>query len=215
MVAICPSVWHIWQKGSVRLSFKEFLLDVLDRTVNASWYRSVGCSPDEASFWADMEANSRNTSRRSRQFSDEEIKTRIEESRKEVMTKQWPRLPNANASYAKADLWFVKGRKSSSGSPALSRRSPLTCLSSVGMHIYPPYGFGLFYSHRIYSHRIKEVRSEKAGFFDKAAQQKREDDLSSRFQHIDLLISSYISRVPRWKVPSPCRSRCGQSFRGA
>ena len=39
------------------LSFKEFLLDVLDRTVNASWYRSVGCSPDEASFLADMEAN--------------------------------------------------------------------------------------------------------------------------------------------------------------
>ena len=27
------------------------------------------------------------------------------------MTKQWPRLLNANASYAKADLWFVKGRK--------------------------------------------------------------------------------------------------------
>ena len=48
-----------------------------------------------------------------------------------------------------------------------------------------------------------------------AAQQKREDDLSSRFQHIELLISSYISRVPRWKGPSPCRSRCGQSFRGA
>ena len=64
------------------LSFKEFLLDVLDRTVNASWYRFVGCSPDEASFLADMEANSRNTSRRSRQLSDEEIKTRIEESRK-------------------------------------------------------------------------------------------------------------------------------------
>ena len=64
------------------LSFKEFLLDVLDRTVNASWYRSVGCSPDEASFLADMEANSRNTSRRSRQLSNEEIKTRIEESRK-------------------------------------------------------------------------------------------------------------------------------------
>lgn len=39
------------------LSFKEFLLDVLDRTVNASWYRSVGCSPDEASFVADMEDN--------------------------------------------------------------------------------------------------------------------------------------------------------------
>ena len=39
------------------LSFKEFLLDVLDRTVNASWYRSVGCSPEEASFLADMEAN--------------------------------------------------------------------------------------------------------------------------------------------------------------
>ena len=70
------------RKEVFALSFKEFLLDVLDRTVNASWYRSVGCSPDEASFLADMEANSRNTSRRSRQLSDEEIKTRIEESRK-------------------------------------------------------------------------------------------------------------------------------------
>lgn len=27
------------------------------------------------------------------------------------MTKQWPRFLNANASYAKAGLWFVKGRK--------------------------------------------------------------------------------------------------------
>lgn len=39
------------------MSLKEFFLDVLDRTVNASWYRSVGCSPDEAFFLADMEAN--------------------------------------------------------------------------------------------------------------------------------------------------------------
>lgn len=39
------------------MSLKEFLLDVLCRTVNASWYRTLGCSPEEASFLADMEAN--------------------------------------------------------------------------------------------------------------------------------------------------------------
>lgn len=65
------------------LSFKEFLLDVLDRTVNASWYRSVGCSPDEASFLADMEANSRVLSRPARRRSDEEIKQILEETRKD------------------------------------------------------------------------------------------------------------------------------------
>lgn len=65
------------------LSFKEFLLDVLDRTVNASWYRSVGCSPDEASFLADMEANSRALSRPARRRSDEEIKRILEETRKD------------------------------------------------------------------------------------------------------------------------------------
>lgn len=27
------------------------------------------------------------------------------------MTKQWPRLLNANARYAKAGLWFVKAQK--------------------------------------------------------------------------------------------------------
>ena len=65
------------------LSFKEFLLDVLDRTVNASWYRSVGCSSDEASFLADMEANSRALSRPARRRSDEEIKRILEETRKD------------------------------------------------------------------------------------------------------------------------------------
>lgn len=39
------------------MDFKSFMLDVLNRTVNASWYRTVGCSPEEASFLADMEAN--------------------------------------------------------------------------------------------------------------------------------------------------------------
>lgn len=39
------------------MTLKEFLLDVLCRTVNASWYRTLGCSPEEASFLADMEAN--------------------------------------------------------------------------------------------------------------------------------------------------------------
>lgn len=39
------------------MNFKNFMLDVLNRIVNASWYRTVGCSPEEASFLADMEAN--------------------------------------------------------------------------------------------------------------------------------------------------------------
>lgn len=39
------------------MNFKSFMLDVLNRTINASWYRTVGCSPEEASFLADMEAN--------------------------------------------------------------------------------------------------------------------------------------------------------------
>ena len=64
------------------LSLKNFLLGVLKRSVSAAGYRTIGCSPDEAFFLADMEVNSRNTSRRSRQLSDEEIKKRIEESRK-------------------------------------------------------------------------------------------------------------------------------------
>ena len=136
------------------------------------------------------------------------------------MTKQWPRLLNANASYAKADLWFVKGRKKlvrKLCAFAKKQERRTVNLSLLRWYAYfPPYGFGLFYSHRIYSHRIKRspVRKGRVSL-DKAAQQKREDDLSSRFQHIELLISSYISRVPRWKGPSPCRSRCGQSFRGA
>lgn len=65
------------------MSFKEFLLGVLDRSVNASWYRTVGCSPDEAAFLADMEANSRNTSHRNRRLSDEEIEQILEETRKD------------------------------------------------------------------------------------------------------------------------------------
>ena len=64
------------------LSLKDFLLGVLNRSVSAAGYRSIGCSPDESAFLADVEVNSRNTSRRSRQLSDEEIKKRIEESRK-------------------------------------------------------------------------------------------------------------------------------------
>lgn len=201
------------------MSFKEFLLDVLDRTVNASWYRSVGCSPDEASFLADMEANSRNTSRRSRQLSDEEIKTRIEESRKgydEAMAT----LAECQRKLREGGPLVREGRKKLVRKPcafAKKQERRTVNLSLLRWYAYfPPYGFGLFCSHRIYSHRIKRSPIRKGRVsLDKAAQQKREDDPSSRFQHIELLISSYISRVPRWKAPSPCRSRCGQSFRGA
>lgn len=70
------------RKEVYNLSLKDFLLGVLNRSVSAAGYRTIGCSPDEAFFLADMEVNSRNTSRRSRQLSDEEIKKRIEESRK-------------------------------------------------------------------------------------------------------------------------------------
>ena len=64
------------------MSLKGFLLGVLKRSVSAAGYITIGCSPDEAFFLADMEVNSRNTPRRSRHLSDEEIKKRIEESRK-------------------------------------------------------------------------------------------------------------------------------------
>ena len=70
------------RKEMYDLSLRNFLLGVLKRSVSAAGYRTIGCSPDEAFFLADMEVNSRNTSRRSRQLSDEEIKKRIEESRK-------------------------------------------------------------------------------------------------------------------------------------
>lgn len=64
------------------MSLRNFLLGVLNRSISAAGYRTIGCSPDEAFFLADMEVNSCNTPRRSRQLSDEEIEKRIEESRK-------------------------------------------------------------------------------------------------------------------------------------
>ena len=62
------------------MNFKEFILDVLNRSVSASWYRTVGCSPEEASFLADMEV-SMNTTKRRRAMSDEEIETYLAELR--------------------------------------------------------------------------------------------------------------------------------------
>ena len=131
-----------------------------------------------------------------------------------------PRLKNAAESSMMKTPDYMKGRKNSVRKPpggAKKQERRAVNMSLLRWYAYfPPYGFGLFYSHRIYSHRIKRSPIRKGRVsLDKAAQQKREDDPSSRFQHIDLLISSYISRVPRWKGPSPCRSRCGQSFRGA
>lgn len=63
------------------MSLKEFFLDVLDRTVNASWYRSVGCSPDEASFLADMETNLTRSTRAPQTITEEEIKDRLDKSK--------------------------------------------------------------------------------------------------------------------------------------
>lgn len=82
MIAIGPSAWHIWQKGSVRFEFQR----ISSRRIGPDGQRLMvsirRVFPGRSVFLADMEANSRNTSRRSRQLSDEEIKTRIEESRK-------------------------------------------------------------------------------------------------------------------------------------
>lgn len=132
------------------------------------------------------------------------------------MTKQWPRLLNANASYAKADLWFVKGRKKLVRKPCAFAKKPVN-LSLLRWYAYlsPLRFWAILLPSNLLTSNQKKSGPKRPVSSDKAAQQKREDDLSSRFQHIDLLISSYISRVPRWKVPSPCRSRCGQSFRGA
>lgn len=63
------------------MNFKSFLLDVLNRTVNASWYRSVGCSPEEASFLADMEANLAHAAHASPKITTEEIKDCLDKSR--------------------------------------------------------------------------------------------------------------------------------------
>ena len=63
------------------MRLKEFLLDVLCRTVNASWYRSVGCSPEEASFLADMETNLTQDARALQTITAEEIKDRLDKSK--------------------------------------------------------------------------------------------------------------------------------------
>ena len=83
------------------MSLKDFLLGVLNRSVSAAGYRTIGCSPDEAFFLADMEVNSRNTSRRSRQLSDEEIKKRIEESRRLDTAALSKALPELAAQFTK------------------------------------------------------------------------------------------------------------------
>lgn len=63
------------------MGFKDFFLDVLNRTVNASWYRTVGCSPEEASFLADMEANMSVSNRTTRELSDENFEKHLATSR--------------------------------------------------------------------------------------------------------------------------------------
>lgn len=133
---------------------------------------------------------------------------------------RWPRLLNANASYAKADLWFVKGRKKLVRKPcAFAKKQERRTVNLSLLRWYAYLSLLRFLAILLPSNLLtsnqKKSDPERPVSLDKAAQQKREDNLSSRFQHIELLISSYISRVPRWKGPSPCRSRCGQSFRGA
>lgn len=65
------------------MSLKDFLLGVLNRSVSAAGYRSIGCSPDEAAFLADVEVNSRDMRRPARRRSDEEIEQILEETRKD------------------------------------------------------------------------------------------------------------------------------------
>ena len=81
---------------------------------------------------------------------------------------RWPRLLNANASYAKADLWFVKGRKKLVRKPcAFAKKQERRTVNLPRLRWYayfPPYGFGLFCSHRIYSHRIKRSPIRKGRF---------------------------------------------------
>ena len=62
------------------MNFKSFLLDVLNRTVNASWYRTVGCSPEEAAFLADMEANMNPLVRTTEAASEDEIEKSLKRS---------------------------------------------------------------------------------------------------------------------------------------
>lgn len=133
---------------------------------------------------------------------------------------RWPRLLNANASYAKADLWFVKGRKKLVRKPCAfakkqERRTVNLSLLRWYAYLSPLRFWAILLPSNLLTSNQKKSDPERPGFFGQGSPAKTEDDLSSRFQHIELLISSYISRVPRWKGPSPCRSRCGQSFRGA
>lgn len=197
------------------MNLKKLLADALFLDARVYHYRS--CGYDEASAYALASQDLAEQQRAS--AASAAAMERLEKSR-EHYRESMAALEERRRKLCEKNPWIYeeaeKFRQEAARKREEARKKPLTCLASVGMHIYLPYGFGLIYSHLIHSHRIKRSPIRKGRVsLDKAAQQKREDDLSSRFQHIELLISSYISRVPRWKGPSPCRSKCGQSFRGA
>ena len=198
------------------MNLKKLLADALFLDARVYHYRS--CGYDEASAYA-LASQDLAEQQRASAASAAEME-RLEKSR-EHYRESMAALEERRRKLSEENPWiYEEAEKIPSGSRQEARRSKkrrTVNLSLLRWYAYfPPYGFGLFCSHRIYSHRIKRSPIRKGRVsLDKAAQQKREDDPSSRFQHIDLLISSYISRVPRWKGPSPCRSRCGQSFRGA
>ena len=198
------------------MCFKSSWLKALKISLDASVYRDLGFSEDESFSFALTDNSS--SVKGAAAISPEKLRAIKEAGKKRE--RELAALEQRQRKTREENPWIYeeaeKFRQEAARKREEARKKPLTCLASVGMHICPPYGFGLFYSHLIHSHRIKRSPIRKGRVsLDKAAQQKREDDLSSRFQHIELLISSYISRVPRWKGPSPCRSRCGQSFRGA
>ena len=133
---------------------------------------------------------------------------------------RWPRWKSAAASCARKVLGYMKGPKNSVRKPpkgAKKQERKTVNLPRLRWYAYlsPLRFWAMLLPSNLLTSNQKKSGSERPVSLDKTAQQKREDDLSSRFQHIEWLISSYISRVPRWKGPSPCRSRCGQSFRGA
>lgn len=201
------------------MNLKKLLADALFLDARVYHYRS--CGYDEASAYA-LASQDLAEQQRASAASAAEME-RLEKSREHyresmaALEERRRKLSEENPwIYEEAEKFRQEAVRKPPGSAKKQERRTVN-LSLLRWYAYfPPYGFGLFCSHRIYSHRIKRSPIRKGRVsLDKAAQQKREDDPSSRFQHIDLLISSYISRVPRWKGPSPCRSRCGQSFRGA
>ena len=133
-----------------------------------------------------------------------------------------PRWKNAAENSMMKTPDYMKGQKNSVRKPpgsAKKQERRTVNLPRLRWYAYlsPLRFFG--YSTPIESTHIesKEVRSGKAGFL--WTRQPSKNGRTIRPPVFSILICLFhlifISRVPRWKGPSPCRSRCGQSFRGA